>query len=491
MTTSNRLQIASVAETTLGTTPTTPRMRLRHVTGESLNFRPVFVDPAELRSDRMTGDSIKVSTQNDGGLNYEFSYPVPSSPRDIDLKSALYNTWTQMAERDNDGTADSVITDVATTNTVLTVTTGTAFVANQLVRFTGFGVTGNNGVFKCTTGSATVPRFAGSGITNETAPPAAARVKVVGFVGDSGDITATATGLGSTVLDFTTLNLNVGQWIKVGGTGSGNRFATEALNTWIRITAIAATALTCDNLPSTWTTDSGTSKTIKVWFGDIIKNGTTQLGQTIEKGFLGQTSPTYIIHTGMVVNQYQLTIPAAEKVMASVSFLGMSGSESTTALDASPDAAPALATYPIIAGSANVARLGEAGLALSSPNWARNLTITINNNNTAIQSVDTVGPVGITGHECTVTGTLSTYFGSDALLAKFYAGTASSIVAIMAKSPQAVVVMLPRVIYTGDGTPNASGKNQDVMLNLGFRASKEETYTNALITMDRLEYYEA
>ena len=310
MASSNRLQIASVEESTLGTTPGTPRMRLRHVTGESLNFRPIFVEPAELRADRMTGDSIDVGSQNDGGNTYELTYPFPSSPKDSDIKSALYNTWTQMAERYNDGTADSVITDVATTNTVLTVTTGTAFVAGQLVRFTGFGVTGNNGVFKCTTGSATVPQFVGSGITNETAPPAAARVKVVGFAGASGDITATATGLGSTSLNFTTLGLNVGQWIKVGGTGSGNRFATEALNTWIRITAIAATGLTCDNLPSAWTTDAGTSKTIKVWFGDVTKNGTTQLGQTIEKGFLGQTTPTYIVHTGMVANKYELTIPA-------------------------------------------------------------------------------------------------------------------------------------------------------------------------------------
>lgn len=115
----------------------------------------------------------------------------------------------------------------------------------------------------------------------------------------------------------------------------------------------------------------------------------------------------------------------------------------------------------------------------------------MNNNNTAIQSLDTAAPVGITGHECTVTGTINTYFGSNALLAKFYAGTPTSIVAIMAKAPQAVIVTIPRAIYNGEGNPNASGKNQDIMLSLAWRASKDETYTNALITMDRFEYYEA
>lgn len=491
MPSSNRLQIASVVESTLGTTPGTPRMRLRHVTGESLNYRPTFVDPAELRSDRMTGDSIQVGTQNDGGITYEMTYPFPSSPKSSDIESAMYSTWSLMAERSNDGTADSVITDVATTNTVLTVSTGTAFVAGQLVRFTGFTVTGNNGVFKCTTGSATVPRFVGSGITDEAAPPAAARVKVVGFQGASGDITATATGLGSTALDFTTLGLTVGQPIKIGGSATADKFATAACNVWARITAISATALTLDNLPSTWTTDSGTSKTIKVWFGDPIKNGTTQLGQTIEKGFLGQGTPTYIVHTGMVVNTYEVTIPTQEKIMASVTYLGMGGSQSTTALDASPDAAPALATYPVFAGSVNVARLGEAGLALGSPNWARNLTISINNNNTPVLSNGDSAPVAITGHEMTVTGSISTYFGSNALLTKFYAGTPTTLFCVIAKAPQALVITVPRVIYNGNGSPNASSKNQDVMLDLAWRASKDETYTNALITMDRFEYYEA
>lgn len=491
MASSNRTRLTSVIESTVGTTPTTPRMREMTVTGEGLNLRPMFVDPAELRSDRMTGDSILVGQQSDGTINYEMTYPLPNTPKDVDIRSALYAAWTQMAERDNDGTADSVITDVATLNTVLTVTTGTAFVASQLVRLTGFGVTGNNGVFACTTGSATVPRFVGSGITNETAPPAAARVKVVGFIGASGDITATATGLGSTSLNFTTLGLVVGQWIKIGGTGSGNRFATEALNTWVRVTAIAAAALTCDNLPSAWTTDSGTSKTIKVWIGDTVKNGTTQVGQTIEKGFLGQDTPTYIVYAGDVVNTYEITIPAQEKVTVAVSYLGMSGSESTTSLDVSPDAPPALATYPVFAGSVNVARIGEAGLALGSPNFCRSLSININNNNTPIIANTSTSAVGITGHEATVTGNVSTYFGSRALLTKFYAGTPTSIVAILAKSPQALIVNIPRAIYTGGGLPNASGKNQEIMLDLTFRASKDETVTNALITMDRFEYYEA
>jgi hypothetical protein len=55
---------------------------------------------------------------------------------------------------------------------------------------------------------------------------------------------------------------------------------------------IAAAKLTLDNLPTGWTTDAGTSQTVKVWFGDQLKNGTTQFGQTIERGFLARTRRT-------------------------------------------------------------------------------------------------------------------------------------------------------------------------------------------------------
>jgi hypothetical protein len=152
MTDANRTQVSHVREVTLGTTPNTPRMRKARLTGENIRFAPVYVSSQEMRSDRMNSDPIEVNITNAGGINGELSYPVADSPFSDWLESLFYSTWDNMAARDNDGSADSVITDIATTNTIATCTTGTSFVAGQLVRFSGFGVTGNNGVFKCTTG---------------------------------------------------------------------------------------------------------------------------------------------------------------------------------------------------------------------------------------------------------------------------------------------------------------------------------------------------
>ncbi|TIO72038.1 phage tail tube protein, partial [Mesorhizobium sp.] len=254
MSDANRVRLTHVREVTLGVTPNTPRMRTARMTGETLRFAPAFVSSEEIRDDRMNADPIKVDEMNDGPVNGELSWPPHASPFSDWLESLFCNVWSNAPYRDNDGTADSVITAVATAGTQVTHLTGDAFVASQLVRFTGFGVAGNNGVFKCTTGGTTTSAYSGSGITDEAAPPAAARMKVVGFQGASGDITATSTGLGSTSLDFTTLGLKVGQWLKIGGTAAGDKFATAALNGWARIIAIAANALTLDNLPTGWAT---------------------------------------------------------------------------------------------------------------------------------------------------------------------------------------------------------------------------------------------
>src|SRR5215218_3370609 len=252
MTSSNSVRVSAVRETTPGTTPTTPRMRTARITGESLAFSQVFIDSEELRADRLMGDSIKIMSESGGGLNFEFSYPDDASPMSEMLASSFWSTWTNTTTRDNDGTADSVITDIGTTTDTVACTTGTAFVAGHLVQFSGNTNTANDGIRKCTTGSATAPVFASSGFVADTAPAAASKMKVVGFMGASGDITATATGLASTALNFTTLGLRVGGWLKIGGALTAEKFATAALNDWVRITAISANAITLDNRPTGW-----------------------------------------------------------------------------------------------------------------------------------------------------------------------------------------------------------------------------------------------
>ncbi|WP_136617065.1 MULTISPECIES: phage tail tube protein [Mesorhizobium] len=488
MSDANRLRLSHVREVTLGTTPVTPRMRKARLKGETLRFVPVFVSSEEIRDDRMNSDPIKVNEMNDGPINGELSWPPHGSPFSDWLESLFANTWVNTPFRDNDGTADSVITAMTGTTDVVTCTTGAAFVAGQIAQFSGFATGANNGVFKCTTGHATSPVFLGAGFVTEAAPAAAARIKVVGFQGASADLVAVADGITSTLLDFTTLGLAVGQWIKIGGTATGDRFATAACNGWARVIAIAAAKLTLDNLPTGWTTDAGTGKTVKVFYGDTLKNGLLTLSQTIERGFMDQTVPTYIAQRGMTVDQGVFNFVKEQIATWTMTFAGLTGTQDTTSLDASPDAAT---TNAIMAAAVNVGRIAENGTIVGGPNFIESITLTIKNNLRMIGGIRSDGLVGaedIGKGSVDVTAAMGTFFGSNALMSKLFAGTATNINLRIAKNSQAMIWAVPRLTYT-DGQTNATAKNTDTKLPLTGMASLD-TLTNAHVLLDRLEYYE-
>jgi hypothetical protein len=488
MTDSNRTRLAGIVESTLGTLPATPRLRTMRITGESLRFTPQTLDSAEFRSDRMTSQPIQIFQQNSGGVNYEFSYPTWNSLLSDMIQSAMFNTWVSTPFRDNDGTADNEITDIGSSPGVATVlNVHGAFVVGHLLYNSGFTTAANNGLFPVTTGGTTSVTSAGSGWVAEPVPPAAARIKVVGFQGTAGDITATSTGLGSTALNLTTLGLSVGQWLKVGGTGANFRFTgTAANNDWARITAITATALTLDNRPSGWGVDPGAGKTIRVFFGDGIINGTTRISLSLEKGFLGQTTPTYVVHNGMVVNTMTVGMQSRQAVSGTFDFIGTAAAVGTVANGTTYDA---VTSEAILATNVSVGRIAEAGSTVIGPNWIRNFTINLTNNLRPLDAVGFAQAVDIGSGEAGVTGTIDTYFGSNAIYAKLINATVTSINARAQAGTRATIWTLPAVLLT-DGSPNATAKNTDVMISAQYRAFADSA-TNSEVRLDRFDYYEA
>lgn len=491
MSESNRVRLAAVLESQLGVTPASPRLRQMRITGETLAFKPVYESSAEIRSDRMNVAPVLVGRENMGNINHEMHYPVDNSTLSNIFQSLFLNTWQNTPERDNDGTAAAVITNVAAAGGVVTVTTGPAFVAQNLVKFSGFGQSANNGVFLCSTGSATVPAFSGAGLVNEASPAAAARIKVVGVQGTSGDITATSTGLASTALDFTTLGLQAGQWIKIGGTAVGNRFATvPADNDWVRISAApAAHALALDNLPSGWGVDAGTGKTISIFYGDVIINGTTLYSLSIERAFLDHSPVDYIQQVGMCADKWNPTFEARKIITGGFDFVGMTGASTQTSLDGStPDSPPDQVAYPIMAGSANIVRIAQNGVPLTKPNWVKSIKLSINNNLGALLAADSIDPVGIYFGSADIDATAETYFGDATLYGQLLAGSSANLSWRAQKNSQALIFELP-MLTAIEGNPNATKKNERVMLPLKLQASRD-ALTNSHMMMMRQEYYE-
>ena len=483
---SNRVRIASVVETDIGVLPASPRFRIGRMTGESVEFSPQFFNSAEIRSDRMNPDPVQIFQQNQGSINYELSYPTDRTLLSDFIASAFFNSWTNTPFRDNDGTADSVITDIGTVANTVTFATGPAFLVGHLVRNTGFAQPGNNGLFPVTTGGTTSYVSTGSTFTAEAAPSGTARVKVVGYQGTAADITATGTGLASTTLDFTTLGLALGQWIKIGGTGAAFRFGTVAANNdWARITAISAHALTLDNLPVGWGADTGTGKTIRIFFGDRLINGVTRSTIALEKAFLGQAVPSYVLHHGLVGKTLTVNAQSQQAITGTIAVMGTQAAANTSPNGATYAAAT---TDPVMTSNISMTRVAENNAAVVAPNFIKDLSFTVENSTRLLDAVGFAQAVDIGAGDCAVTGTANTYFGDLTLYNKLINGTPSSLSMRMQTGSKALIFTLPRVIYTG-GAPSTQAKNTDVMISLTFTSSIDPA-TNSVVNADRFDYFE-
>jgi hypothetical protein len=275
-------------------------------------------------------------------------------------------------------------------------------------------------------------------------------------------------------------------WLKFGGTTVGTQFATAGNNGWARVTAVSANAITLDNRPSGWGADVGTGKTIRIFFGDLLRNGVTLLGQTLERTFLAQAAPTYIRQAGMVVDQLSTDVVTEAGITGQFTFVGMSGSQSTTLLSGATYIAPPTGT--VMTANVSVGDIRIGGTASGTPNWVRRVSTQLANNLRRKTAAGVVGAVDIGVGSCDVTGTVETYFGSNSLLAAAMADSVSSLSHRAGSGGQWLVETKPRVKFTKSAA-NAGGVDQDVMLMLDYEASFD-TLTNCHIQYDRLEYVE-
>lgn len=138
--------MAYVAESTFGTTPTSPVFKpIRHK-GTTLALNKDTFQSEELRSDRQITDVRHGVFDVKGDVNVEFSY----DSFDDMLEAALGGTWTP--------TKTASIATIAATATTFTRATGSfltdTFANNDIIITSGFSTAGNNGRFRITNAAA-------------------------------------------------------------------------------------------------------------------------------------------------------------------------------------------------------------------------------------------------------------------------------------------------------------------------------------------------
>ena len=491
----NRASFALGFESTPGVLPGTPTAVKYPLRGENFANPLTYEESGEFRDDRLTTPYDLTAEDCSGG----FDVNMRCEMFDPLIAAAFYSSWGIAPTRDN--AEGSYITGVTTSDDTYAVAAGggTPFVAGQLAYAENFTDAANNGLKHATTGSSDTALVVTENLADET-PGGTARVYVCGFYGASGDISATSSGLASSTLDFTTLtNLVVGGWIKIGATGAGNRFATAALNTWARVTAIDTNAVTLDNLPSGWTTDAGTSKTIHVFTTEIltIGDGSTKSTLHMQKKLpISGGAYRYMNIYGLHPSLFRLNTTARGRMIARFEYLGMRGE--ATGLVSTPNvASPSTPRkrIPLVSGRSFV-RLHEGGGAFASTVSVPQINFQLQNQMVPTEDVTQYGYEDIDPAEAQVQLSGNLNFKTESLFNKYRASTETSFSAVIQQATgshlQGYVVEAITGLLTQSGI-ELSGPNQIITMPFTFTAHANEgsITANKQYAWHRARYFEA
>ncbi len=300
-----------------------------------------------------------------------------------------------------------------------------AFKAGHLVMFSGFGVAANNGLDKVASSTATT--LVGTATkADEASPPAAAKAEVVGFEFPSADVAIVVTGstsirLTSAATNLTTLGLTIGEWVFIGGDATGKKFAT-CPSGYARISAIASGYIDFDDTTFAAVSDTGTGKTIQMFFGTVIRNEkdsslikrrSYQLERQLGYDNDGMQSE-YV--KGAIANELTVNIPQKDKINIDLSFVPMDFEQRTGAQGLKAGTRVAALGEDAYNTSSDIYRtkLSIVDPATLNPSalfgYVSETTLNVKNNVSGNGAIGVLGSFDATAGNFEVSGSLTAYF---------------------------------------------------------------------------------
>lgn len=381
------------------------------------------------------------------------------------------------------------------------VASTSGFLVGSLIKGSGFSNAANNGLNKVTVVTTNVSVEVATGqLTAEASPPSGAKITVVGFESDTGDIDVDSSGtlpaITSTTLDFTTLGLIPGEWIYMGGDSSSYQFSTAANNTWARIYTIAAHRITFDKTNTTMVTEANTTKTVRLWFGRVLKNessGSLQVRRTFQlertlgapdDSNLSQIQSEYVV--GAVPNKAMFDFSTADKATVSMEFMGTDHEQRTGATGVKAGTRPSIVAEDAYNTSNDFAVLKMHILdrtAGANPSslfaFLSQVSLDVDNNVSANKAVSYLGSFDMTAGQFIVNGSANAYFSNVTAVAAVRNNSDVTMHGIMIKDNAGMVFDIP-LIALGDGRLKVE-QDKPIMLNLEMPAAADEVFDHTLL----------
>lgn len=271
-----------------------------------------------------------------------------------------------------------------------------------------------------------------------------------------------ASGAGHSLLE---LGLLPGFWVCLGGDGTNEAFVNAANNGLKRVRFIDNTSITFDKSTLAMVTDAGTGKTVRMFFGRVIKNeiGTDIVRQTVQfERTLGAPDDSssavqseYI--TGCVADQLDLTMKTADKVTMKLSFLARDQETRTAATGVKPGTRPVLQESDAFNSTSHVARLSLNAVDPASANptdlfaYLLDMTLTIKNNVKANKAIAVLGAFDNSAGQFQVDAKMTAYFATVEAIQTVRDNADVTLDITFAQANKGVTLDMPLVTLATDG----------------------------------------
>lgn len=392
-------------------------------------------------------------------------------------------------------------TQVPITSATATTFTAAAglgsFAAGDLILASGFSTPANNGLKLLSAATATV--LTTTGLVAEASPPAAAKVERVGFQFGSGEVDITISGglprltRASGTKDFTTFGLIPGEWVFVGGDLTAEKFTTAGNTGFARVRSIAATYIEFDKTSLAMSAETGTGKTIRLWFGTALRNEDTvaaikartyQLERQLGNDGNGIMSE-YVI--GASANELSIKLPTADKVSVDLGFIGLDSEKRTGTQGIKGGTRATLFTGGAVNTTSDFSRIKLAAVSTtdSAPTplagFYADVELTLKNGIKPLKAIGVLGGFATMAGNFEVEGKLNAYFSDIAAVQAVRDNADITLDMAMVKSNRGMLLDIP-LLSLGDGRLDVQ-QDEPIMLPLTQMAA-QSTFGHTLLMMD-------
>jgi len=378
---------------------------------------------------------------------------------------------------------------------------GDGFKAGALLFAEGSSIRGNNGL-KLITANGAANKVSAAGLA---VAGAGGRIIRVGHQFAAGDAEIDATGelpvLTAGDIDFRTLGVQPGEVIYIGDDDDAHNFVNAANKGWARVLYVDELGLTFDKTDAVFITEAPGAKTIRIYFGTVIKNEKADkqraysrtLRRMLGKVDLDAAAVQSECVIGCVANELTISIPEEDKITCELSYIARDYQTfKNDAVDVggvfqAVEEADAI-NSTVDAVRASMVLYGEGSVPIPVFAVFQEFDLSINNNISENKAVTRLGAFALTPGFFEVSGSFTGYFVTVDSLQAVRENADASFLFSAWKDYKGFAYDLPMITLSTDGLNVEI--NEPITVDIDAQAATGRSYNRALDHTALIVFYD-